>query len=174
MTETKHPEQLSPVAQRAWKLLESEFPLWTTHLSARDGEMEFAVPAPSGSTAGHLVAFSHQDELWVRFSPPNMCYPADDENEMISLVKKLTADEIVFKVVMKGEDWIETTLTKPRDNPESLRGLHRRFRSWTKHRLSDNVGGVKHFLSVLLCALRRARHFALVEKQLPMPTKARS
>ena len=38
----------------------------------------------------------------------------------------------------------------------------------------DNVGGVKHFLSVLLCALRRARHFALVEKQLPMPTKARS
>jgi hypothetical protein len=41
-------------------------------------------------------------------------------------------------------------------------------------RLSDNVGGVKHFLRVLLCALRRARHFALVEKQLPVPTKARS
>src|SRR5215471_8464195 len=41
-------------------------------------------------------------------------------------------------------------------------------------RLSDNVGGVKHFLSVLLRALRRARHFALVEKQLPLPTKARS
>src|SRR5579864_8634451 len=44
----------------------------------------------------------------------------------------------------------------------------------TKNRLSDNVGGVKYFLSVLLCALGRARHFALVEKQLPMPTKARS
>src|SRR5215472_13401928 len=42
------------------------------------------------------------------------------------------------------------------------------------NRLSDNVGGVKHFLSVLLRALRRARHFALVEKQLPVPTKARS
>src|ERR1022692_3625863 len=27
----------------------------------------------------------------------------------------------------------------------------------------DNVGGVKYFLSVLLRALRRARHFALVE-----------
>jgi hypothetical protein len=39
------------------------------------------------------------------------------------------------------------------------------------NRLSDNVGGVKHFLSVLLRALRRARHFALVEKQLPVPTK---
>jgi len=43
-----------------------------------------------------------------------------------------------------------------------------------KNRLSDNVGGVKHYLSVLLRALRGARHFALVEKQLPVPTKARS
>src|SRR5215831_4972852 len=43
-----------------------------------------------------------------------------------------------------------------------------------QNRVSDNVGGVKHFLSVLLRALRRARHFALVEKQLPLPTKARS
>jgi len=41
-------------------------------------------------------------------------------------------------------------------------------------RLSDNVGGVKHFVSKLPRALRRARHFALVEKQLPVPTKARS
>ena len=131
MTDTKRPERLSPVAQRAWKRLESEFPLWTAHLSTRDGELEFAVPAPTGSTAGHLVAFSNQDELWVRFSPPNMCYPADDENEMITLVRKLTADEIVFKVVMAGHNWVETTLTNPRENPESLPGHSVRFISWS-------------------------------------------
>jgi hypothetical protein len=34
----------------------------------------------------------------------------------------------------------------------------------------DNVGGVKYFLSVLLPALRRARHFALVEGS-AIPTK---
>jgi hypothetical protein len=131
MTETKHPERLSPVAQRAWKQLQLEFPLWTAHLSTRDGELEFAVPAPTGSTAGHLVAFSNQDELWVRFSPPHMCYPADDEKEMISLIRNLTADEIVFKVVMKGEDWVETTLTKPRETPESLPGHSVRLISWS-------------------------------------------
>jgi len=49
-----------------------------------------------------------------------MCYATDDENEMISLIRKLTADEIVFKVTMKGEDWVETTLTKPHENLESL------------------------------------------------------
>jgi hypothetical protein len=48
-----------------------------------------------------------------------------------------------------------------------------------KNRLSDNAGAVNHFLSVLLRALRRARHFALVEAvafavALAPPTKARS
>jgi hypothetical protein len=45
----------------------------------------------------------------------------------------------------------------------------------------DNAGGVKHFLSVLLRALPRARHFALVEAfavavalAFALPTKVRS
>src|ERR1019366_9055784 len=37
------------------------------------------------------------------------------------------------------------------------------FRWFTQPGVSDNVGAVKHFLSVLTRALRRARHFALVE-----------
>ena len=40
-------------------------------------------------------------------------------------------------------------------------------------RLSNNVGAVKFFASVLTRALRGARHFALAEQQ-PYPTKARS
>ena len=46
-------------------------------------------------------------------------------------------------------------------------------RQLTKTGVSDNAGAVKHFLSVLLRALRRARHFALVEGS-AIPTKARS
>ena len=41
------------------------------------------------------------------------------------------------------------------------------------NRLSDNVGGVKYFLSALLLALGRARHFALVE-DVPNPRLARN
>jgi hypothetical protein len=40
--------------------------------------------------------------------------------------------------------------------------------------VSDNVGGVKRFLSVLLLALRRARHFALVETVAIQPRLARN
>jgi hypothetical protein len=84
-------ERLSPVARQAWKRLESDFPLWRAHLATRGGEVEFAVPAPTGSTAGHLVAFSRQNNSWVRFSPPRMCYLADDENELVSLIRQLGA-----------------------------------------------------------------------------------
>src|ERR1700693_3939169 len=43
-----------------------------------------------------------------------------------------------------------------------------------KHRLSDNVVPVKNFLSVLIRALRRARHFALAEKVPYQPRPARN
>ncbi len=124
-------ERLSPVARRAWKRLESDFPLWKAHLDTRDGELEFAVPAPTGSTADHLVAFSHQNNLWVRFSPPHMCYLADDEDELVSLIQQLTTDQILFKVAMKGDEWVETTLARPQEKSESLPGHSVRFVSWS-------------------------------------------
>jgi len=44
-----------------------------------------------------------------------------------------------------------------------------------KHRLSDNVGGVKQFSSTLQHALIAERHFALVEAvAFALPTRARS
>src|ERR1700680_913467 len=43
-----------------------------------------------------------------------------------------------------------------------------------KYRVSNNVGGVKHFLSVLIRALRRVRHFALVENVPIQPRLARN
>ena len=131
MKDTTQIERLSPVARRAWRRLETNFPLWVAHLDTRDGELEFAVPAPTGSTAGHLVAFSHEDQLWVRFSPPHLCYLADDENEMVSIIKQLTSDSIVFKVVMQGDEWVETTLTKPQEKSEAIPGRSVRFVSWS-------------------------------------------
>ena len=41
-----------------------------------------------------------------------MCYAVDDENELVSLIKRITSDEIVFRVIMNGRDWVETTLAK--------------------------------------------------------------
>jgi hypothetical protein len=124
-------ESLSPVARQAWKRLASDFPLWKAHLDTRDGELEFAVPAPTESTAGHLVAFSHQNNLWVRFSPPHMCYRASDDSELVSLIRQLTTDQILFKVTMKGDEWVETTLARPQEKSEALPGHSVRCVSWS-------------------------------------------
>jgi len=131
MKDTTQIERLNPVARRAWKRLESDFPSWVAHLDIRDGELEFALPAPPGSNAGHLVAFTQGNDLWLRFSPPYMCCAVDDESEMVSLIKRLTADEIVFKVVAKGAEWVETTLTKPQEKCEAIPGHSVHLVSWS-------------------------------------------
>lgn len=90
------------MARRAWERLQSEFPIWTSHLDVREGELGFAIPAPVGSQAGYLIAFSHENQLWIRFAPPYLSYLVDDEEELVSIVRKLTSDEIVFKVTNEG------------------------------------------------------------------------
>ena len=60
-----------------------------------------------------------------------MCYLVDNENEMVSLIRKLIADEIVFKVTMRGDEWMETTLADPSEPNESIIGNSVRFVSWT-------------------------------------------
>lgn len=124
-------ERLSPVARSAWKRLEAEFPLWAAHLDTRDGELEFAVSAPAGSNAGHLVAFTHGNDLWLRFSPPYMYYAVDDEDEMVLLIKQLTADEAAFKVTTRNDEWVETTLAEPQEKCETIPGYSIRLVSWS-------------------------------------------
>lgn len=69
--------------------------------------------------------------LWVRFSPPHLCYLADDEGELVSLIQQLTTDQILFKVTMKGDEWVETTLARPQEESEALPGHSLRYLSWS-------------------------------------------
>jgi len=38
--------------------------------------------------------------------------PADDEGELVSLIQQLTTDQILFKVTMKGDEWVKATLAR--------------------------------------------------------------
>jgi hypothetical protein len=60
-----------------------------------------------------------------------MCYLADDESELVSLIRQLTTDQILFKVTMKGDEWMETTLARPQEKSEALPGHSVRYVSWS-------------------------------------------
>src|SRR5579884_1777933 len=112
-------DSLNPLARRVWTALVAEYPQWADYLSTcGENDLEVVVPAPLGSKAGHLVVFtSRGEDLWIRFSPPRMCYSIDDERELLAIIQQLQADMALFVVTMRGEEWVETTLIGPQDQP---------------------------------------------------------
>ena len=124
---------MNALARKAWTALAAEYPQWKSYLSALDnGDIELAVPAPSGSSAGHLVIFTtNGQDLWIRFGPPHACYALDDEKEMIQVVRELLANRVAFVVVTQAEKWIETTLIKTDDRPTLEPGQVGHVVSWT-------------------------------------------
>jgi len=126
-----HTAQLNPLAQRVWVRLLAAHPTWQAHFGENDGDLEVAIPAPAGSKAGHLVIFTDQGEhLWVRYAPPCMCYALDNENEMLSIIDQLLADQAVFVVIMNGNECVETTLVKPGVQPNLQAGQVAHLVSW--------------------------------------------
>ena len=107
-------DSLNSFARRVWTALIQAHPEWA-ELSATcgTGDLEVAIPAPIGSNAGHLVVFTAKgQDLWIRFSPPSMCYSVDDEPEMLSVIEQLLSDTAFFVVVMRGDEWVGTTLIR--------------------------------------------------------------
>ncbi len=122
------------LAQRVAEGLLRAFPEWEEYVdTVKGGELEVAVPAPEGSSAGWLVVFTDRGEhLWVRFNPPQMCYALDDVDEMVRIVGQLIRDEAIFVVVHKGEEWAETTLIQPGDEPPLEKGQTAQVVSWSR------------------------------------------
>ncbi len=107
-------DSLNPLAQRVWTTLITAYPEWSEYFgTCGETDLEVAVPAPIESKAGHLVIFTARGEdLWLRFSPPSMCYSVNDETEMLDVIRQLLAETVFFVVVMRGEGWSGTSLIR--------------------------------------------------------------
>jgi hypothetical protein len=116
-------DSLNPLARRVWTALIAGHPEWAELFgTCGTDDLEVAVPAPVGSNAGHLVVFTAKGkDLWIRFSPPSMCYSVDNEIEMLDVIRQILAETALFAVVMRGEEWAGTTLIRraePKDIPQ--------------------------------------------------------
>ena len=130
---TKDAYSPNPLAGQAWSTLSAKYPHWSSYVTfADEGDLEVAVPAPPGSNAGHLVIFtSGGKDLWVRFNPPLACYPIDDEAEMLEIVRQIQAEQALLTIVTQNNEWIETTLIRPGEQPELRPGQIARVISWS-------------------------------------------
>jgi IS30 family transposase len=116
-------DSLNALARRIWTALIAAHPEWAEFFgTCGKDDLEVAISAPVGSNAGHLVVFTAKGrDLWIRFSPPSMCYSVDDETELLSVIQQLLAETALFAVVMRGDEWAGTTLIRrgePRDVPQ--------------------------------------------------------
>jgi hypothetical protein len=116
-------DSLNPLARRVWTALIATHPEWAELFgTCGTDDLEVAIPAPVGSNAGHLVVFTAKGkDLWIRFSPPSVCYSVDDETEMLDVIQQILAETALFAVVMRGDEWVGTTLIRrgePTDAPQ--------------------------------------------------------
>ena len=115
--------------------VEQSFPSWSRYAKPReDGEFEVAIPAPRGSRAGHLRIFTYRGDLWVRFNPARMCYPIDSRTELLSIVRQLVKDKVLFVNMYRGTKWTGGTLTRRGVQPRLAAGERAHVVSWSgKH-----------------------------------------
>jgi hypothetical protein len=129
-------DSLNPLARRVWTALIATYPEWSNYFgTCGEDDLEAAIPAPIGSNAGHLVIFTAKGkDLWLRFSPPSMCYSVDDETEMVNIIRQLLTDKVCLVVVMRGDEWVGTSLIRqdvPRDIPQVELGEVAQVVSWS-------------------------------------------
>jgi hypothetical protein len=97
-----------------------------------DGEFEAYVKAPRGSKAGSLVVLTDKGNLWLRFAPPRMFCSADSRAELMSIIRGLLGERIVFVITYRGDEWRGTMLMGRRGVvPRPRRGEIVTVMSWS-------------------------------------------
>jgi hypothetical protein len=125
--------ELNALGRRIRDSLVREHPDWAERVETLEtGDLELAVPAPRGSRAKHLVIFtSRGQDIWIRYAPPRMCYCVETDEEMHAVVGALLRDDAFFVVVNSGDEWIETTLLRPGEEPVLAEGQVASLVSWS-------------------------------------------
>lgn len=135
---------LNALARRVRESLLAKHTEWGEYVEAGEGgDLELAVPAPQGSRAGHLVIFTVRGEdIWIRYAPPRACYAVDSDREMHLVVDALLRDDAFFVVVTNGDEWVESALFRPGEEPILEHGQVANMVSWSgRHdRIVTRVG----------------------------------
>ena len=96
-----------------------------------DAEFEAYLLAPRRSQLGALVIVTWRGDLWIRFSMPHSFYSADDQRELVSVVRRLLSERLLLVITYRDEAWTGTTLIERGATPRVRRGEVAHVFSWS-------------------------------------------
>ena len=95
------------------------------------GDLEVAIPAPGGFVPAIWSSSPLAVRTLDRFSPPYACYCVESDREMHAVLEALLRDDAFFVVVTDGDEWLETTLLRPGQEPVLKEGQVANVLSWS-------------------------------------------
>ncbi len=122
------------------KVLANNFPEFDKLASVENDLITIDKPSETKAQIGGLVIQTTQDkEIWVRIYQPFSAYSVDNLEELISIIKGVFADEILWVTAFKGMEWYETTLIQNMGQLEIEPGIVYKVFSWSG-KLDKTVG----------------------------------
>lgn len=108
------------------------FPEFKNLVSFEDNLMIIDKPSETEAKIGGLIIQTTQDDnLWVRIYHSFSAYSVDNLEELISIIKGVLSDDILWVISFNEEAWYETTLIENMEQLEIEPGIVYNVFSWS-------------------------------------------
>lgn len=105
-------------------------PDYGEYLIFDNGSELFFMPNPEQLIGGLYIELI-DDNIWFRGCPPCSGGCLDSISEMIDVIAKICADELIIAVGFKGDQWQETTLNFSNQGLALEEGVDYQILSWS-------------------------------------------
>ena len=93
--------------------------------------LELDITSVNNSSFGGLVIqTTDKNDIWIRNYHPYSAYPVDGIEDLITIMKGVFTNTILWVISFKEDEWLETTLTKEEINIETEEGITYQLLSW--------------------------------------------
>lgn len=94
--------------------------------------LELEIPSIGiGNIGGVVIQTTEDNDIWLRNYFPYSACSVDDSKELVTLLKEIFEDNMIWIIGMKEGEWIETTLARKLDDVDLEDGVTYNVLSWS-------------------------------------------
>ena len=108
------------------------FPQLICNYNTETPFLELEIPTMNNSKLGGLVIQTTEDkDIWIRNHHPCSAYLVTTIEELITIIKGVLSNKILWVIAFKHEEWVETTLTYEDADVDTEEGETYTVLSWS-------------------------------------------